>query len=445
MAIVATPLLGVTSTVDASSYVTASITPTANSLVLAYVKTRTSGPEPSVPTLTGNGLTWVAVITAYAAVDSENYKGTLFRAMGASPSAGALTIDLGGQTQTHGSVSICEFAGVDTSGTNGSGAIVQALDDIGLVVSSLTINLAALESFDNMAYGAFYGFANQAITPGSGFTEIHDLPVSENAAMFQTEYKLNETAVSASWVSTTNTLGVAVEIRAAVADEAVTSLTSGSSTVDASSYATASVTPTANSLVLVAVYSRQAVSTTTPTLTGNGMTWVSVNSTLIGTGTNRRITVFRSLHASPSAGAITIDFAANTQTQCIWSVVEFADVDTSGTNGSGAIVQSGVAATDNATSLTVTLSAFSDANNMAYGAFNHNADEDTAPGSGFTEIHDVHISENATGMFTEYKLNDNTVDASWANAFAMQGAVAIEITAQAAAAPGVTGSSFLVF
>lgn len=195
------------------------------------------------------------------------------------------------------------------------------------------------------------------------------------------------------------------------------SLTSGNDTTDATSYATASVTPSPKKLVLIAVYNRISAGTAnTPTITGNGLTWVSVGG-LNGSGANtiRRLSLFRAMGNSPSAGAITIDFAGQTQLHCVWSVIEWDFVDQGGTNGSAAIVQA--ATTDGGaggTSGSVTLSAFAAADNATYGAFFHAANEASTAGSGFTKIHDVQQAENNVDLMTEYLLaNDTSADASW--------------------------------
>ena len=192
------------------------------------------------------------------------------------------------------------------------------------------------------------------------------------------------------------------------------SLTSGSDATNASSYATASIAPSANKLILAAVSVRKGTATaSTPTLTGCGLTWVQV-ATVINSTNVVRLTLFRAMSASPSSGAVTIDLGGVTHNHCLWSICEFGSVDTSGTNGSGAVVQS-VTKTQNAiNSITGTLAAFGSANNATYGAFNHDNNEATTHGSGFTDIHDVINSENET-LFTERNLaNDTTVDASWA-------------------------------
>lgn len=110
-----------------------------------------------------------------------------------------------------------------------------------------------------------------------------------------------------------------------------------SSSTDTSSYATASFTPTANRLVLVMVINTKATAADTCTLSGNGMTWVELTNTAYA-ATLSRITLFRGMSASPSAGALTATFGA-TQTSAIIRVIEVSNTDTTGSNGSGAIVQ----------------------------------------------------------------------------------------------------------
>lgn len=196
---------------------------------------------------------------------------------------------------------------------------------------------------------------------------------------------------------------------------ACTNLTNGSSITDGTSYATASVTPTSNALVLLSVTLRRSAGTpTTPTVSGCGLTWVEVVSQASSGGANRKISIFRAMGSSPSSGAITIT-CSETQTEASWSVDQFTGTDTSGTNGSGAIVQSGSSNDGGvaATSCTLTLSAFGSTANMAYGAKTTTANVATTPGSGFTELSDVQTSESGTGFQTQYKVNDNTIDWSW--------------------------------
>lgn len=108
----------------------------------------------------------------------------------------------------------------------------------------------------------------------------------------------------------------------------VSNLTTGASATDATSYATASVSPSANKLILLFVGNRRSGgSPTQPTVTGASMTWTLVDSA--DGGNEVRTSIFRSLNASPGSGALTIDFGGVTQGSCGWSVAEFTGTNVS--------------------------------------------------------------------------------------------------------------------
>lgn len=203
-----------------SSSSTASIAPTANRLILLTVSSRTGiTANPNQPTVTGNGLTWVAINSiVYDTTSSSRRRVTLFRAMGAAPSAGAVAIDFGGQAQTDVGWSVDQSSsGVDISGTNGSGAIVQSAtnkDEAG--GTSLTVTLAAFGNSGNATFGAF-AIGDFGITPtvGSGFTMLGQSNIgSGNGVDCFTEYKsTNDTSVDMDF-GVALSGGIAIEIKA---------------------------------------------------------------------------------------------------------------------------------------------------------------------------------------------------------------------------------------
>lgn len=218
-------------------------------------------------------------------------------------------------------------------------------------------------------------------------------------------------------------------------------LTASFDNTDAQSYNTASVSPGANKLILVTVGIRNysAVNLGTLSLSGNGLTWVEVATTTyssVASGQSR-ISIFRSMGASPSAGAITVTVSGSGNASCQWSVDEFDGVDTSGTNGSGAIVQSAVNQSDNCTSgLTVTLAALGDAaNNAVYAGFGTDDAQNLTEGSGYTELAAA-VGEDA--LETQYKVPGTTTpNATNFASFGDGGGVAVEIKAAAAGGGGV--------
>lgn len=202
-----------------------------------------------------------------------------------------------------------------------------------------------------------------------------------------------------------------------------------SATTNLTSYASASYTPTANALLICTVVSNKGSATAdTPTLSGNGLTWVQINTTTFDSGL-KRVTMFRAMGASPTTGAVTADFGGVSQTGCHICVVEFTGVNTGGSNGSAAVVQSAVNSGNGSTSVTATLSALTGTTNSVYMAGGNRANPfgGTAE-AGWTENNDVGLASPNAGFSDIYRIGttDNTPlttisSDNW-------GCVAIEIT-----------------
>lgn len=202
------------SNADTSSYTTTSYAPVGNKLLWAEVQSSPGGPSPTpeIPTMTGNGVTWVEEDTQLDATGT--HRTTWFRGMVASPTEGAATIDFGGQTQFHAFWSISEIGGVDTGGTNGSAAVVQTAKATASSASTLSITLSAFASASNISFGSF-GLPNfRTVTAGSGFTTIGSFGLSGVGTVFS-EWKLNDTTVDVSLSAPATISGIAVEIKTA--------------------------------------------------------------------------------------------------------------------------------------------------------------------------------------------------------------------------------------
>jgi hypothetical protein len=200
---------------------------------------------------------------------------------------------------------------------------------------------------------------------------------------------------------------------------------------DGLTYKTLNFTPGANRLVLLAIVATRGASAGPPPQpTIDIETWDLVRSLNydVSGATQSAIFLFRALNASPSSGQRTFTFSA-TCTSCAYSVVEFDGVDTTGTNGSGAIVQSAdTGANLDATSASVTLAALGSASNAAYGMFVHQSNEVTAPETtpAYTELHDVRGGSPSLALETEWVINDTTPSASWVTSAAC-GGIGVEI------------------
>jgi len=211
----------------------------------------------------------------------------------------------------------------------------------------------------------------------------------------------------------------------------ITNLTSGAGSA-ATSFATASVAPTSNRLILVAVHayiSTGSVQPATPTVTGNGITYALVQAQDVDTSGVDRATewVFRGLAASPTSGAVTISFGAVTMTRCAWSVDQSdSDIDLSSTNGAGAIAQKVGATSAGATSLSVSYSPAMRSDSAGYSAWGHQVQEAKTPRTSWTELSDV-TSVTLANMETQFfSGTDTAASASWTTS-SRAGGIAIEI------------------
>lgn len=183
---------------------------------------------PDTPTLThAGGLTCVQITTA---LRGSIMRITVFRAHKASGvSAGTFTADFAGVTQTGCIIIVDEVTGMDTSGTDLSGAIVQSASANGSSATSPTTATATLAAFanatDNATWFAAYANVNAAWTPETGYTELADIGHGLPNRSAQTEYKIGEdTSPSAQVAAAAQYVCVGLEIRAAAGTLAPASL-----------------------------------------------------------------------------------------------------------------------------------------------------------------------------------------------------------------------------
>jgi len=214
-----------------------------------------------------------------------------------------------------------------------------------------------------------------------------------------------------------------------------THLTAGGNTVNQTSYTTASITPTANNLVLAWVTNTRGATPATPTLSGNGLTWVRVATVAWGTiaAPTARTTLFRAMGAAPTAGAVTINFGAgSTQNGCAWTIEQFGGVDTSGTNGSGAVVQSVTGSANNspaATGLSIPLAALGDPTNATAGGFSNRVNSATSisAGASYTAFTGAAYAAPDTSIVAEWRATGSTTVNVTQSAVSHIGGIAVEI------------------
>jgi hypothetical protein len=185
------------------------------------------------------------------------------------------------------------------------------------------------------------------------------------------------------------------------------SLGTGGNTTDATSWATGSYTPTGNAAVFAVVVNSRASSVTTPTFSGNSLTWVQVDTVTYDTIATplHRITLFRAQGASPSAGAGTADFGGVTQTGCLIRVFEVANADASAANAANAILQHVTNQADTTANPSITYSTPStngSAMIFVYGDTVNSSTDSTAPAN-WTEMGEQAYNTAATGLTVNYQ------------------------------------------
>jgi len=202
-------------------------------------------------------------------------------------------------------------------------------------------------------------------------------------------------------------------------------------------YTTESQAPGANRLITCELVFQIFGGGTLPTgvsLSGNGITWEEIAHSTFEAGI-ASTWLFRGMVASPSAGTVTITPSGDSSLKlCQWDFEDFDVVDTSGSNGSGAVVQSvaGSGPSANPQVITYSLAALGDAVNNATFAF-------AASGSLCTPSHTEIVDRSGADYFLEGQWalpGAASMTATAATAFQVQGGYAIEIKAAAIPAAG---------
>ena len=221
-----------------------------------------------------------------------------------------------------------------------------------------------------------------------------------------------------------------------------TNLTNNVDSVDRATYTTASVSPTASRLIMVDVVAyvgSGSAQPPQPTVTGNGITYALVKAQDVDTSGSDRATMwtFRGMDASPSSGTISIAFGSTLAGACAWSVNQSSsDVDTSGSNGSGAFVDAntvGATAGSAGTTATVNYAQAIASGNTCYAAVGTQlSSAATTPRTNWTELSDV--AGSVAGLETEYRESGASGETAASATFSSSrwGIIAVEVKAASA-------------
>lgn len=210
----------------------------------------------------------------------------------------------------------------------------------------------------------------------------------------------------------------------------VAALLSWQSTTDATSFTTASATPTANRLYLAWVETSHATAAPTPTASGWGLTWTQVATVHLadlGSGSARRITLF-SASGSGSSGTVAFSFGGVTATGCLGHIHEWTGATIPYIQQF--ITKSLTAGGYTSASTTLTQAVQSTGTTTAVvGMVEKDAVLAFTVGTGFTSAYDNGYSTPATRALVEYDIGptDGVLDCTWAATASGWTAIAVEL------------------
>lgn len=209
-------------------------------------------------------------------------------------------------------------------------------------------------------------------------------------------------------------------------------LTSGSSS-STSAFTTSSISPVANALILVTLLAEGSGLGSTPTISGNGITWTQVNQQNIPV--QNYFTMWRGSALSPNSGVITFTPNGASSANWLWIVDQFTGVNT--TNSNGIVQSNGTSSNTTDISLSVSLSAFSNNANATYGVMGLGNTNTITSGSNFSEV--KQLSALSRAIQSEFSSSNQTpVNWSFPSTSGDKDAIAVEIKA-------ISGGNFLPF
>lgn len=265
MAIAATVLDSGIDTTDASSFVTASISPAANSLLLVFAASSDSTLAPTI-TASGLSLSWTSQKDQpFGSSTTDVRRLAAFSAQcGPTPGSGQITFSMSALS-THVAWMVIEITGHDT--TTPIPQVVSGKDDSTAAVN-LPLTLAAPASTDSRAF-SWWG-SRQAGTgePATGWTEIYDMTCGSPSMTHEGQWKLDAFDTAANVTFPAQRIGgIALEVAAAPAGPVNGSVTA---VVVAATAAVRAPVVSGQTAVTAAEWAQATAQVLAPHVTGGG-------------------------------------------------------------------------------------------------------------------------------------------------------------------------------
>lgn len=201
-------------TAGSLQYVTASVAPAADrTLFLAASTTRGATGDYGVSSVVGLGLTWTLVGGGSTElVDGTRRRLSMWRA------------DTGGSAPTPGTIALncnlspnsAQWAVLEVSGADNDAPVVQFKEATASAAETITATFDSAPDAGNGIIAATVTFLQDAISPGSGYTELTDVNINAPSGTMETEWRADGvTTASATWTGASSAMMIAVEVASA--------------------------------------------------------------------------------------------------------------------------------------------------------------------------------------------------------------------------------------
>jgi len=212
MALATTLLTSSYDNVDRTAYTTASISPTANSVLYLFYVTRHATTAPDMTPSGVSGITWTKKASQ---VDGISLIGVYEGIVSGSPGTGALTLTMAGAVTAIG----CHWHIIQVTGNDTVAPTVQQpLGATGSTGTASSLTFAAAGAAANRFISFHFHRAAEATTPRTNWTELDDVNGTTPNGATEVQWRndgTNETTASASWVTSSRWQTVGVEVKAA--------------------------------------------------------------------------------------------------------------------------------------------------------------------------------------------------------------------------------------
>lgn len=200
--------------VDATSFVTASITPGAEKWLVADIWSRDDAGTIAAPVVSGFSLTWVTEHTKIG-VNPAQQVSRFYAWTGGGPGSGSITFDFSPATHDAAAWIVYQITGADTTDP-----FVQSVSVEQAGGTSISVTLAAFGSSDNRPLICAAHRADEVSTQKTDYAEIGDVRGAAPLEGFAAAWLENaaDTTPSYSWATSASDpqFAIASEIKAAI-------------------------------------------------------------------------------------------------------------------------------------------------------------------------------------------------------------------------------------